>query len=156
VGFVSGPDYGPANWLPPSEAAAHTARWSYPEPPDLDLSVVRVWTRSSMASSVTSSGLVSRWSWVSSKPPCRAASVASARSSGSVPGPGRRATTYEIDSSHVPMLSHPGRGPRRNPHRRHLSLSCKRGTPSMRRQRKLGHWRREPLPQRHAEHDQHR
>jgi hypothetical protein len=43
--------------------------WSYTEPPDRGLSVVRVWTRSSMVSSVTSSGLVSRWSWVSSKPP---------------------------------------------------------------------------------------
>ena len=44
---------------------------------------VRAWMRSSIASSATSSGRVSRWTWVRSRPPCRAASVARARSPGS-------------------------------------------------------------------------
>jgi hypothetical protein len=39
--------------------------------------------RSSIASSATSSGLGFRWTWARSRPPCRAASVARARSSGS-------------------------------------------------------------------------
>ena len=35
------------------------------------------------------------------------------------------ATTYDIDSSHVPMLSHPRLRPRRHPHRRKRNLSLR-------------------------------
>ena len=111
---------------------------------------VRAWMRSSIASSATSSGRVSRWTWARSRPPCRAASVARARSPGSAPAGQVTAGVHgpePVADPGLPAAEPPGHGhaaPRRRsrpPRRPGCRSGSRRGTRASAGARPAGHAR---------------